>query len=341
MCRHSPRSAAARQREDLLRRKPRSADFQSAEARSGHLALEGRASWASARDHDREAAWRRCSARPPTQPLLVFPQRLEQEAKVLVGAPARRAHDQRSGVGIPGKAQVRPDFGSGLHSIGRGQRLERFAWPIPKDHTVQPEAILERFAHAVGDEQVHVRRSARHPFVPRNGANDRMPLVEPERQHRRRQVVPVDREARTSYARGEPGDRERRHTRRVLHEHDVRARSAPQKQGGKCPHEPDRANPCARDRPALGPRVRRLASRQPMDDDAGVRGDRPRQGRAVAACEVHVDALGCKCLGVEQHARAASEIADHDDGGAHVNGRAPGHAIGTAVASANRPRPAW
>ena len=57
--------------------------------------------------------------------------------------------------------------------------------------------------------------------------------------------------------------------------------------------------------------------RDSMDGDSRLRGNRPRQGGAFEADEVHVNPVGSERQRVVPHTGAASEISEGDDGGSH------------------------
>ena len=134
-----------------------------------------------------------------------------------------------------------------------------------------------------------------------------------------RQVVPIDHEPRAAPARHQPGHRQRRHGRRILHQHHVRLRQSHQQREEVpgLPHDPRQRAGDEAVETARGPSLKREVW-QTMTRDPRVTG-RCRHGWcALEADQVDIMPGIGQRDGVILHSRAAAQISEYDNGGSHV-----------------------
>ena len=137
-----------------------------------------------------------------------------------------------------------------------------------------------------------------------------------EGEHRETEVVPVDDPAGPAQARNQPHHGERGKRRRVLHQQEVRARGS-----AKSSLESRQVSRQRRRAPALqdaAPRWKRRLRGDPVHGDARKIADRGRQLGAAPTHQIHLGETRERDR-LQQHTRAATEIAEHDHRAARLH----------------------
>ena len=293
-------------------------------------------------------------------------QRLQQHPKVLVGAPARRAHEQRgAAVARPpvGRrprrraARPRPDAVGGggvapevravvggdeegreaaeeVVALRRRQRREEGGRPVVEHARVDAPLVAQPRLHRRRHAQVAVEAAREELLVRFRERDEGVALAQPVLQHGVREVVPVEPDDGAPEHPHRPRREQRGDRRRRLHEQHVGLREDDEQRPQQLAELEQRLEREVQHQQEARRRPREHVRPHQHRADARARLDRRHAALARVPHEPHLGARLGERERVVLHPRRAADVAEDEDRGGARRGRGRHFASASAVCAA-------